>query len=41
MTAAVEEDIPDVLHAHVVRIAAGTITDERDRSQEEEGAQDD
>ncbi|WP_249521417.1 DNA replication/repair protein RecF [Microbacterium sp. ER1] len=41
VTAAVEEDIPDVLHAHVVRIAAGTITDERDRSQEEEGAQDD
>jgi len=38
VTAAVEEDIPDVLHAHVVRIAAGTITDERDRSQGEEGA---
>ncbi|MFS0894750.1 DNA replication/repair protein RecF [Microbacterium sp. 179-I 3D3 NHS] len=29
VTAAVEEDIPDVLHAHVVRIAAGTISDER------------
>lgn len=29
VTAAVEEDIPEVLHAHVVRIAAGTITDER------------
>ncbi len=36
VTAAVEEDIPDVLHAHVVRIAAGTITDERDRPQAEE-----
>ncbi|WP_309065967.1 DNA replication/repair protein RecF [Microbacterium sp.] len=29
VTAAVEEDIPDVLHRHVVRIHAGTITDER------------
>ncbi|AXL10710.1 DNA replication/repair protein RecF [Microbacterium foliorum] len=29
VTAAVEEDIPDVLHAHVVRISAGTISDER------------
>ncbi|WP_309104768.1 DNA replication/repair protein RecF [Microbacterium sp.] len=29
VTAAVEEDIPAVLHAHVVRIVAGTITDER------------
>jgi DNA replication and repair protein RecF len=38
VTAAVEEDIPDVLHAHVVRIAAGTISDERNRSQAEEGA---
>lgn len=38
VTAAVEEDIPDVLHAHVVRIAAGTISDERNRSQGEEGA---
>lgn len=38
VTAAVEEDIPDVLHAHVVRIAAGTISDERNRSQGDEGA---
>lgn len=30
VTAAVEEDIPAVLHAHVVRITAGTISDERD-----------
>lgn len=30
VTAAVEEDIPDVLHRHVVRISAGTITDDRD-----------
>lgn len=30
VTAAVEEDIPEVLHRHVVRISAGTITDERD-----------
>lgn len=30
VTAAVEEDIPAVLHAHVVRISAGTISDERD-----------
>lgn len=29
VTAAVEEDIPDELHHHVVRIHAGTITDER------------
>lgn len=29
VTAAVEEDIPEILHAHVVRIAAGTISDER------------
>jgi DNA replication and repair protein RecF len=29
VTAAVEEDIPEVLHRHVVRISAGTITDER------------
>lgn len=29
VTAAVEEDIPQVLHAHVVRISAGTISDER------------
>jgi len=30
VTAAVEEDIPEVLHRHVVRISAGTITDERE-----------
>ena len=30
VTAAVEEDIPEVLHRHVVRIAHGTITDERE-----------
>ncbi|CAD5137453.1 DNA replication and repair protein RecF [Microbacterium sp. Nx66] len=41
VTAAVEEDIPDVLHAHVVRITAGTITDERDRLQGEDGAPND
>ncbi|HEX7834397.1 MAG TPA: DNA replication and repair protein RecF, partial [Pseudolysinimonas sp.] len=29
VTAAVEEDIPEVLHAHVVRIDAGTISDDR------------
>lgn len=29
VTAAVEADIPDVLHRHVVRISAGTISDER------------
>ena len=29
VTAAVEEDIPEVLHRHVVRIHAGTITDDR------------
>lgn len=29
VTAAVEEDIPEVLHRHVVRISAGTILDER------------
>lgn len=29
VTAAVEEDIPEVLHRHVVRIDAGTIIDER------------
>jgi DNA replication and repair protein RecF len=36
VTAAVEEDIPDVLHAHVVRISAGTISDERVLRQTEE-----
>lgn len=30
VTAAVEADIPAVLHAHVVRISAGTISDERE-----------
>ncbi|MEW2462095.1 DNA replication/repair protein RecF [Microbacterium sp. K41] len=34
VTAAVEEDIPEVLHAHVVRITAGTITDEREAPDE-------
>jgi len=34
VTAAVEEDIPAVLHAHVVRINAGTISDEREGSDE-------
>ncbi|MEV7799629.1 DNA replication/repair protein RecF [Microbacterium foliorum] len=34
VTAAVEEDIPEVLHAHVVRISAGTISDEREVSDE-------
>ncbi|GAA2939439.1 DNA replication/repair protein RecF [Microbacterium luteolum] len=35
VTAAVEEDIPEVLHAHVVRISAGTISDERSLRQAE------
>ncbi|MFD5214128.1 DNA replication/repair protein RecF [Microbacterium sp. NPDC058345] len=30
VTAAVESDIPEALHRHVVRIAAGTISDERE-----------
>ncbi|MGX1694530.1 DNA replication/repair protein RecF [Microbacterium keratanolyticum] len=34
VTAAVEADIPPVLHAHVVRISAGTISDERDIADE-------
>jgi DNA replication and repair protein RecF len=34
VTAAVEEDIPDVLHAHVVRINAGVISDEREAADE-------
>lgn len=34
VTAAVEEDIPQVLHAHVVRISAGTISDEREVTDE-------
>ncbi|MFJ4223465.1 DNA replication/repair protein RecF [Microbacterium sp. NPDC089695] len=45
VTAAVEEDIPEVLHAHVVRITAGTISDERavddERVVSEEGNGDD
>ncbi|HWK77693.1 DNA replication/repair protein RecF [Microbacterium sp.] len=32
VTAAVEEDIPEPLHRHVVRIHAGTISDDRDPS---------
>ncbi|WP_243228428.1 DNA replication/repair protein RecF [Microbacterium sp. CIAB417] len=36
VTAAVEEDIPEVLHRHVVRIAAGTISDDRDDAGDEE-----
>jgi DNA replication and repair protein RecF len=35
VTAAVEEDIPAVLHAHVVRISAGTISDERETKGDE------
>lgn len=34
VTAAVEEDIPEPLHRHVVRIHAGTISDDRDREEE-------
>nr|WP_218844772.1 DNA replication/repair protein RecF [Microbacterium pseudoresistens] len=41
VTAAVEEDIPEVLHEHVVRIHAGTITDERERDETEDGETDD
>lgn len=41
VTAAVEEDIPEVLHAHVVRISAGTINDERDLGQTPESSEDD
>ncbi len=40
VTAAVEEDIPEVLHAHVVRISAGTISDERASRQAQEPGQD-
>ncbi|OAN33974.1 DNA replication/repair protein RecF [Microbacterium sp. H83] len=40
VTAAVEEDIPEVLHAHVVRIAAGTISDERGAADDQEVAGD-
>ncbi|MGB4135948.1 MAG: DNA replication/repair protein RecF [Microbacterium sp.] len=32
VTAAVESDIPEVLHRHVVRIEAGTITDDREEA---------
>ena len=39
VTAAVEEDIPEVLHRHVVRIHAGTISDQRDAAaSDEEGS---
>lgn len=38
VTAAVEEDIPEALHRHVVRISEGTISD--DRSSEEQGSTD-
>jgi len=41
VTAAVEEDIPEVLHAHVVRISAGTISDERASEQAQEPGDDD
>lgn len=41
VTAAVEEDIPEVLHAHVVRISAGTISDERAGEQAQEPGDDD
>ena len=37
VTAAVEGDIPEPLHRHVVRIHAGTISDERPESGEEAG----
>ena len=40
VTAAVEEDIPEVLHRHVVRISAGTITDERRDGTAGDGASD-
>lgn len=40
VTAAVEEDIPAVLHAHVVRITAGTISDERALDEDQEVADD-
>ena len=41
VTAAVEEDIPEVLHAHVVRISAGTISAERASEQAQEPGDDD
>lgn len=37
VTAAVEEDIPEHLHRHVVRIDAGTITDDRGVTDEDSG----
>ncbi|WP_217177033.1 DNA replication/repair protein RecF [Streptomyces sp. AC495_CC817] len=40
VTAAVEEDIPEALHRHVVRISAGTISDERAPGGEEVDADD-
>lgn len=40
VTAAVEEDIPEVLHAHVVRINAGEIIDERAPTTETEAVSD-
>jgi len=36
VTAAVEGDIPEPLHRHVVRISAGTITDERSSPEQEQ-----
>ncbi|GEK86399.1 DNA replication/repair protein RecF [Microbacterium aerolatum] len=39
VTAAVEEDIPEPLHRHVVRIHAGTISDERDTDDEGKAAE--
>lgn len=41
VTAAVEEDIPEVLHAHVVRISAGTISDDRAARPAQEPGDDD
>ena len=35
VTAAVEEDIPEVLHRHVVRITNGTISDDREDADDE------
>lgn len=37
VTAAVEEDIPEPLHRHVVRIHAGTISDDRQGTESTEG----
>ncbi|MFK4760993.1 DNA replication/repair protein RecF [Microbacterium sp. ZW T5_45] len=41
VTAAVEEDIPEILHRHVVRISNGTISDERATGSDEGLAGDD